>query len=289
MQHKEDEKFSEDPIEHLRIENEFIKMKLKAQFGDHFQIIGNTSDIPPELENKFLKDMIQMEESYRNAEFIPILEKIGSPVLKARNTLTKKQLKQEVEKLLNLIEHNNLHIEFTDGPYDDTVVYDFLVNEFVKLQVEKELMAGMSRNYIYEEFHPNHKAEVARLSTRFLKAWTTRNLEALQHTWHDTLMAPKKIVYSQEQLAEKIGNIFESFEKFENAKYTIIDMQFDIHDDDITGMGSTEGYVSFDGIMTNGEMVNFSGNYKLYYSFEQNFWNVFYFVMPGFIWQPYAI
>jgi hypothetical protein len=289
MAYKEDEKFSDDPIEHLRIENEFIKMKLKAQFGDQFQIIGNPNDIPPELENKFLKDMILMEESYRNADLIPILEKIGNPVLKDRRSLTKKQLKQEVEKLIELIECNDLHIAFTDGPYEDAVVYDFLVNEFVKLQVEKEIMAGMTRNYIYEEFHPNHKAEVARLSVRFLKSWTTKDLNALQHTWHETLMAPKRIVYTQEQLAEKIGNIFDSFEKFENAEYSITDMQFDIHDDEVTGMGSTEGHISFDGIMTNGEMVHFSGNYKLFYSFEHGFWNVFYFIMPSFVWQPYVM
>jgi hypothetical protein len=289
MQYQEEEKFSDDPTEHLRIENEIIKMKLKAQFGDQFQVIGDISAISPEIENQFLKNMIQMEESYRNADFITILEKIGNPVLKNKTELTKKQLKKEIENLLELIKNNSLHIEFLDGPYADEVVYDFLVNEFVQLTVEKEIMEGMCRNYIYEEFHPNHKVDVTKLSEQFLHAWTTKNLAVLKNTWQETLMAPKKISYTQDELAQKINHIFDSFERFDNVQIDIKDIEFDVDNDEedsIIGTGCTKGYISFEGIIANGDKVDFSGNFTLYYTYEYAFWSIFYFVMPGFNWQP---
>ncbi len=33
---EQEEKFSDDPLENMKIENEFLKLKLKAQYGDAF-------------------------------------------------------------------------------------------------------------------------------------------------------------------------------------------------------------------------------------------------------------
>ena len=49
---EKDELFSDDPQENLRIENDFLKLKLKAQFGDGFFMDSN-ADLPPEIENQF--------------------------------------------------------------------------------------------------------------------------------------------------------------------------------------------------------------------------------------------
>ena len=77
----EQEKFSEDSTEHFRIENEILKIKLKLQFGEAFQM-ENKAGFPPEIENQFLKDIIALESAYENVEYITVYEKIGKPPYK---------------------------------------------------------------------------------------------------------------------------------------------------------------------------------------------------------------
>ena len=54
---KGEEKFSDDANENFRIENEILKIKLKAQYGDAFHMETN-ADTPPEIENKFLAEPV---------------------------------------------------------------------------------------------------------------------------------------------------------------------------------------------------------------------------------------
>jgi hypothetical protein len=48
---EEEEKFSEDPTENMKIENEFLKIKMKAQYGDGFFMSEGDGSLPPEIEN----------------------------------------------------------------------------------------------------------------------------------------------------------------------------------------------------------------------------------------------
>jgi hypothetical protein len=47
----QDEKFSENPEENLRMQNDFLKMKMMAELGAFF---GGESNLPSDVENQFL-------------------------------------------------------------------------------------------------------------------------------------------------------------------------------------------------------------------------------------------
>lgn len=53
---------------------------------------------------------------------------------------------------------------------------------------------------------------------------------------------------------------------------------------DVNALGFSEGVYKYDAIMENGEMLHFVDPYKLYMRRENNYWSIFYFVMPGFKW-----
>jgi len=80
------EKFSDDPQENFRIENEILKIKLKAQYGDAFFMQSNES-MPPEMENQFLKNIIAFEDAHANAELTTVYESIGRPAYKPAEEL----------------------------------------------------------------------------------------------------------------------------------------------------------------------------------------------------------
>jgi hypothetical protein len=87
----------EDDAESLRFENEFLKLKLKAEFGDIN--IGNfpKQDVPPEVENEFLKTFEKIELFLRSAESheeVSVYEFAGRPVYLSEKDLNDEQISQ---------------------------------------------------------------------------------------------------------------------------------------------------------------------------------------------------
>ena len=52
---------NDNPEEKIRIENEFLQLKLKVELGAETFISGN---FPPEVENTFLKNVLAFENSF---------------------------------------------------------------------------------------------------------------------------------------------------------------------------------------------------------------------------------
>lgn len=88
----EDEKFSDDPEENLRLENDFLKMKMMAESGGFFG--GNKDlDLPPEIENQFLKNVIEFEKAYAKAKSQKIVDLLANLHLKMKKIWTIKSLR----------------------------------------------------------------------------------------------------------------------------------------------------------------------------------------------------
>ena len=60
---------SDDSEENLRMENELLRLRLKAELGGDSHSSGN---LDPALENEFLKQVMAFESNYAN-RFMPIL------------------------------------------------------------------------------------------------------------------------------------------------------------------------------------------------------------------------
>jgi len=71
------ERFSDDPQENLRIENELLRMRLQAQFGG---VSAAGDNVSPEEENLFLRHVLAFEEQYSNAPLKKVHEILGFPV-----------------------------------------------------------------------------------------------------------------------------------------------------------------------------------------------------------------
>lgn len=280
---EQDEKFSDDLQENLRIENEFLKIKLKAQYGDGFQM-GTSEEMPPEIENQFLKSMMAFEDEYANAEYITVYERIGSPVYKPAGEMNKVELRFALAALTALIEKNDIALDICDGPYPDEIIYRFITDELFAIKVEKKPVAGMGSHFIYEEFHPNHKADIVKRTHTFLQNWFARkfNEYCTELSWHCITAEGNQL--TREDIIGRMTIFFEAFRQFKNDGYNIDNISFELQEDTERGMGFTEGALKYDAEMDNGEIIHYEGPYKLYLQMEDNWWSIFYFVMPGFKW-----
>ncbi|MDP9081252.1 MAG: hypothetical protein M3O71_27885 [Bacteroidota bacterium] len=56
-----DRLLSDDTEENLRMENELLRLKLRAEFGSELHDTGN---LPPDIENEFLKYVFAAEQNH---------------------------------------------------------------------------------------------------------------------------------------------------------------------------------------------------------------------------------
>ena len=277
-----EELFSDDPQENLRIENDFLKLKLKAQFGDAFFMESN-KDLPPEIENQFLKNMIAFEDAHANAEYTTVYESIGKPDYKPADELSAAQITAELERITAIMDEHNIALDFCDGPYADEVIYKFITEELFGHEIEKTPVFGMGWNFIYEEFHPNDKADIEKNTHQFLQHWFTRDFnEYSSELGYEFILADGRRL-KRDELMNKLKPFFDAFIEFKDDGYNIEEIKFELHDE-APGFGHSEGMLKYDAVMENGEIIHYEGPYKLYMIREDKWWSIFYFVMPGFEW-----
>jgi hypothetical protein len=280
---EQEEKFSDDPAENMRIENELMKLKLKAQYGDAFQM-GGSEALSPDMENQFLKNILAFEESYNKGDFVTVYDRIGKPDYKPADEMEAAELKESVQQLMELLNQHQITVDFTDGPYDDAVVYRFITEELFSQDVEKDPVDGMIMGYTYEEFHPNHKAAIERNTHRFLKGWFSRSFADNEFILSQDIITAEGLQMQREDLQGKLQLFFDAFKNFTDDAYNIDNISFELQPEIERGMGFAEGMLKYEAEIDNNEMIHFEGPYKLYMQMEYNEWSVFYFVMPGFKW-----
>jgi hypothetical protein len=67
--------------ENLRTENEFLKLKLMLEHGGQFGEMEEDSntELPPEIENQFLNNVLAFEKQFSEHKVIKVYDKIGRP------------------------------------------------------------------------------------------------------------------------------------------------------------------------------------------------------------------
>lgn len=279
---EKDELFSDDPQENLRIENDFLKLKLKAQYGDAFFMQSN-EDLAPEIENQFLKNMMAYEDTHANAEVTTVYESIGKPAYKSAGELNTAELPVELKRITAVMEEHGIALNICDGPYADEIIYTFITEELFAQEIEKVSVFGNGWNFIYEEFYPNDKVEIEKNTHDFLLHWFSRDFNEFSSELAYHFITADGRQLDRLAFIEKIKPFFDAFDAFKDDAYTIDEIKFELQDAD-HGLGHAEGMLKYDAVMENGEIIHYEGPYKLYMQREDKWWSIFYFVMPGFGW-----
>ncbi len=276
-----EENFSDDPREQLRIENELLRIQLKAQFGNNFLMESNAA-LPPEIENQFLKNVLSFEAHHNGAAYTKVFDKIGRPRVQNFKEMKAGQLSVEVERLLVLLQDHGIQLQFSAGPYPAETIYRFITEEFFEEMVEERLVPGMTNIFIYEEFHPNHQADITNRAHEFIRNWLKRDLNASSTELSWDCINQEGVQMTREDVISRLKIFFEAFEYFENDGYNIDEVNFQLQEENTRGLGFAEGRLKYDAIMETGEAIHYEGPYKLYMQLEDNWWSIFNFIMPGF-------
>jgi len=275
--------FSDDAEENLRIENELLQLKLKAEFGA--ESIGS-ADVPPEIQHEFLKNVLAFEQAYaehkEDEESVTVYERIGKPNFSSAGILTDEEIGAALDKVIDLLGEKDIAIDFI-AEYDNRLKYTFITEELFKHEMGFFSVPGMMVHYTYEEFHPNHKMDIENRTKDFIEHWFEQKFNEYSGELGDIIL-PTGQVFKKMQAIERMQQFFDCYTSFTHSAYQIFDTAFELYPETETGMGHADGAIKYVATLESGEEVLIKGMFKLYLSLEYGGWHVCYFVMPGFEW-----
>jgi hypothetical protein len=151
--------------EEIKDENEFLKMKLMLEKGARFGASKDVPPMPPELENRFLKEVMAIESMCDGSHEISIYEKIGKPShFKPIEKLNEEELKQSWDELLQLFNSNGINLIVFSPNTSLQDLYRFSTTEFMNQKIDDYNFPGTTYNFFYDDFHPDPFYESSRLA-----------------------------------------------------------------------------------------------------------------------------
>src|SRR6185437_7752057 len=168
----EEEKFSDDPEENLRMQNDFLKMKMMAESGAWF---GGEGGLPPDIENQFLKNVMEFEKVNADAPSRTIYDLLDKPDFEDEKNLDDEKFEAAFSRLNILLEDHGMDVGF-NREREDRFKYNFITKELFEHETTFIPVKGMITGFLYEEFHPDHELDITEMTNRFLNDFLDRSL-----------------------------------------------------------------------------------------------------------------
>ncbi len=277
---EENEQFSDDPEEQLRIENELLKLKLQAETGaDLYEL----SEMSPEVENAFLNNILAFERQLDSMAEVPIFEILGKPDdFKNESELSDAEIDLELERLNDLMRDKNLEVGF-NGEYDNRLKYKFITEELFLHETQQFDIPDMVNHFMYEEFHPNHKLSIASLAQEFLDSWLARSMDPDTWVFAEELTGAEGQVYPKAELLKKIDHIFDAYLSFDEGKADITGITFDEQPEDtrVQGTGAVAGNIHYEAQLESREVLPVAEAFHLKVELREGYWAICGLHMPG--------
>jgi hypothetical protein len=161
-------------LDRLKLENELRKIKLAQEKGAIFSDPSESGKLPPKIENEFLRNIEAFEKQYDTAEQVTVFEFIGRPDYCSADSISNDSMGKALEELMEVLNSNNIVLE-TDCDVDDRDLYIFITTELFFHEIDNIQLEGMTLNFIYEEFHPNHDYDIRNHSADFIHSFLDKD------------------------------------------------------------------------------------------------------------------
>jgi hypothetical protein len=267
---------NDNPEENLRMENEFLQLKLKAELGAK---TFSSSNFPAEIENEFLKNVLAFENSFSNAPLKKMYELLEKPKYEPETELDDHAIELALETLFALLKKKQITLKFL-GAYSSRTKYKFITEEFFNEEVSDNMIPQLVSDFNYEGYHPNHKIDIQNKTISFISAWMDQKISKDYWGLADTFIMPNGRIFRKDEVENKIKKICKSFPEFKDCSYTIEKVDYELQNN--IGMGFAEGIIKYIAMSRSQEKITIEGQFKLYFSLEFNSWSIFYFIFPGF-------
>jgi len=279
---EEEEKFSDDPEEQLRIENDLLRLKLQAETGADLHQLAN---VPPEVENAFLNNILAFERQLDTVEEVSIFKLLGEPRdFRKEADLDDEEIEAELQRLTDLMSAGRIEVDF-EGEYPSRLKYKFITEELFAHETQQFDIPDMVNHFIYEEFHPNHQLTITANTQDFLDMWLDKAIDEDHFMFGPEMVSKVSGVLPREKVFSLLRHLFDAYLSFQNGSYEIegVSFQETTPEDNTPGMGFAEGIIQYEAMLESRETVPIKEPFKLYFVQQGNEWELMSLVMPGIV------
>lgn len=150
--------------EELRRENEERRGRISQEFGGIFE---RNDQLSPELENQFLKNIEHFEEQFAKAKWIKVYDRLQRPKWIPQENMDDSELNEELNLILEQMREYGIFLN-TICDVEDRELYRFITEELFEEVIDDIEIPGMTTNFIYEDFYPNHRYNVEQAVADFI-------------------------------------------------------------------------------------------------------------------------
>lgn len=216
-------KKKEKTAEELSMENELLKLKMMAEFGGDF---GGNDDIPPQVENAFLKQIINFHKQHGNTEATTLYKFIGEPEYNHVHDMSERQTKVALRKILKVMKKNGIELDVL-APTPDREIYRFITEELFKQEVEGLRMKGWTTRFIYEEFHPNAEYDVKNVVHNALMSMFDAEAPFMHDYFAEDMKDHLGLTTDAEELSQKVEQFKKQYNDVLLVNYDFITVNID--------------------------------------------------------------
>lgn len=283
--------------EEAAMERDLLAMKLRAEFG---MMEGMTAEeMSPEMELAFLQQVYEFEKHYTAGEPAKTFrETINIPAFAPwpEKEPTWELAEKMVEELLQWYHDHHIEVVF-EYEYPASLRYHFLTKELPDLSNYYGDEPKFQTVISYEEYHPNHNADIERQTETFMEHFFNRNAEGFQDVLWREQISPTSGPYDGMLLLEYLEKWFATLSGFEKHEFHILETSYEYFDSDEDaapdedpnefppeshGMGYAEGLVGYwASSLIQSEPIKMAGPFKLYFEYRQGQWAIVYPQFPG--------
>ncbi|MVM34741.1 hypothetical protein GO755_32230 [Spirosoma sp. HMF4905] len=171
------------PDESLRADNQIKLLKLELEHNVLFESFDEAT--PPEEVSDFLDGILALEEMQRNPKEITVYDKVGRPPFLPEIDLSDNEVAQALDTLLRQMGEHRVALDIlAPDDYDDRTMYRFVTDELFAHETT-DLGGGWTTNFIYEEFHPNHRYDIINHCHDFIRMLSEERFDTLDHCLDD--------------------------------------------------------------------------------------------------------
>lgn len=201
---------------------------------------------------------------------------MGKPTYKPVNEIPEAEIKFELKRIIELLAEKRIGID-TICKVDDRELYRFITEELFLKEMDDMMIEGMTHNFIYEEFHPNHEHDIKNNCKEFVEGLLNKKINL-----NPTFMPISSEIYSkgsvikQEDAVKQMEIFRGAFDSFKLKRFEITALKIeedtaDVHFD-INYTGSIEG---------GNEKKVFSGTGNFMLKYEYDYWCINKISIPG--------
>lgn len=258
--------------ENMEMENDFLKMKLMLEQGAQFGSIGERDeDFTPEIENQFLRNIMEFEKQYAAHKLIKVFDKIGKPTqFKPVNEVHDVDIDNAWHELDKYLNSHGIDLGVCSPNISKKELYRFTLEELFEYEMDDMEMPGMVCCFIYDEFHPDPVYENTRIATTECINYILQKapMEWMHNFRKENLQLNQHSSLSEEELKIIVNMFKQAYDELEIKAIT--ETECVVAEKESWVSGTYEVLALF-----GGDSCTLSGNWKVIFEKDDlGYWNI---------------